>query len=133
MKHLCKLAILSGALALSAAPAVAATAPDGVPPTNQGTSHAHGHSATPPAGATLPAKAHAYGKYCQGESKKHVDGQKGTPFSQCVTAMAKLANGASDSPSAACKQLSKKHLDGQKGTPFSQCVTAAAKLLGDQA
>jgi len=27
---------------------------------------------------------------CKSESKKHVDGQKGTPFSQCVSAGAKL-------------------------------------------
>ncbi len=32
----------------------------------------------------------AYGRVCQGESKKHVAGQKGTPFSQCVSAAAKL-------------------------------------------
>jgi hypothetical protein len=31
-----------------------------------------------------PAKA------CATESKKHVAGQKGTPFSQCVSAAAKL-------------------------------------------
>jgi hypothetical protein len=31
-----------------------------------------------------PAKA------CAKESKKHVAGQKGTPFSQCVSAAAKL-------------------------------------------
>jgi hypothetical protein len=31
-----------------------------------------------------PAKA------CKGESKKHVEGQKGTPYSQCVSAAAKL-------------------------------------------
>jgi len=32
----------------------------------------------------------AYGRLCQGESKTHVAGQKGTPFSQCVSAAAKL-------------------------------------------
>jgi hypothetical protein len=40
------------------------------------------------------------------------EGTKGTPFSQCVTAMAKLASGASDSPREACKDLSKKHMKG---------------------
>ena len=40
--------------------------------------------------ATLPEKAKAYGVHCKGESKKHVKGVKGTPFSQCVVAMAKL-------------------------------------------
>ena len=36
----------------------------------------------------MPTKAKAYGKFCQGESKKHVAGQKGTPFSQCKVAAA---------------------------------------------
>jgi hypothetical protein len=31
-----------------------------------------------------PPPAKAYGKYCQGESKKHVKGEKGTAFSRCV-------------------------------------------------
>ena len=71
----------------------------------------------------------AYGFYCQNESKKHVAGQKGTPFSQCVTAMAKLGHGNGKSPAKACASMSKKHVAGQKGTPFSQCVSAAAELL----
>jgi hypothetical protein len=75
---------------------------------------------------------------CQGESKKHVAGQKGTPFSNCVTDMAHLAkssqsgNSSQTNPAKACANESKKHVAGQKGTPFSQCVSAAAKLLGDQ-
>jgi len=76
-----------------------------------------------------PAKAKAYGRYCQNQSKKHVTGQKGTPFSQCVTAMAKLASGTTTSPKAACASMSKKHVAGEKGTPFSRCVSAGAKLL----
>lgn len=75
----------------------------------------------------------AYGKNCQGESKTHVAGTPGTPFSKCVTDMAKLANGSSKNPRAACKDESKQHVAGQKGTPFSQCVSAAAKLLKNQA
>jgi hypothetical protein len=88
---------------------------------------------TPGPSATPSAKAKAYGKNCQKESKKHVAGQKGTPFSQCVTAMAKLASGETDSATTACKGLSKKHVAGQKGTPFSKCVSAAAKLKSEQA
>ena len=86
----------------------------------------------------LPAKARAYGRYCKQQSKKRSDaaeGTKGTPFSQCVTAMAKLANGQSSSPRAACKDMSKKRSDaveGTKGTPFSQCVSGGAKLLREQ-
>jgi hypothetical protein len=56
---------------------------------------------------------------CQDQSKKRSDaaeGTKGTPFSQCVRAMAKLAKGTSDSPRKACKDLS------------SRCVVEGAKL-----
>jgi hypothetical protein len=83
----------------------------------------------PTAGAETKAKA--YGKHCQGQSKKHVAGQKGTPFSQCVTALAKVATGKAN-PTKACKTLSKKHVAGQKGTPYSRCVVAAAKLHNEQ-
>ena len=78
--------------------------------------------------STAPAKAKAFGVACDKESKKHIAGQKGTPFSQCVTAMAKLDSGKTSSPAKACKSLSKKHVAGQKGTPYSQCVSAAARL-----
>ena len=104
------------ALALSAAPALAK------PP-----------HPTPGPKAGSHANAKAYGKFCQGESKKHVKGQKGTPFSQCVTAMAKLASGKAATPRAACKGLSHKHVEGQKGTPFSLCVSGGAKLLRERA
>jgi hypothetical protein len=77
-----------------------------------------------------PAHAKAYGRYCQNESRRHVPGEKGTPFSRCVTAMAKAAHG--QSPAAACAGLSKKHVDGEPGTPFSRCVVAAAHLKRDQ-
>jgi hypothetical protein len=109
--------------------------PSDTPPDNQGTAH---KPATPGPRAGLPAKARAYGRFCKDESKKRSDaaeGTKGTPFSQCVTAMAKVANGQSSSPRAACKALSKKHSDaaeGTKGTPFSQCVAGGAKLLREQ-
>ncbi len=106
------------ALALFAVPAMA----------TPGGGHAKGHDKTPGPHASLHAKAKAYGKLCQAESKKHVEGEKGTPFSQCVTAMAKLANGRTDNPAKACAGESKKHVEGQKGTPFSLCVSAAAKL-----
>jgi hypothetical protein len=92
----------------------------------------NGTDTTPGPDASHAAKAKAYGKACQGQSKKHVKGQKGTPFSQCVTAMAKAANSTSTSPREACKAMSKKHVKGEKGTAFSRCVVAAAKLLGSQ-
>jgi hypothetical protein len=46
--------------------------------------------------------------------------------------MAKLANGETDSPRAACKNLSNKHTEGERGTPFSACVMQGAKLLREQ-
>ena len=82
--------------------------------------------------STPPSQAKAYGTHCQGQSKKHVKGQQGTPFSQCVKAMAKVASGKAKSAKAACKGLSKKHAKGKKGTPFSRCVKAARKLKAEQ-
>jgi hypothetical protein len=102
------------------------------PPSNPGKS---GQQTTttadaPGPNATLPAKAKAYGRYCRNQSKEHVAGQQGSPFSQCVTAMAKAAHGAP--AKAACAPLSKKHVAGEKGTPFSRCVVAAAQLQKNQ-
>jgi len=113
MIKLRKLLVFAGTAALLAAPIAYAADPPGP-------------------NAPLPAKAKAYGHYCQNQSKKHVAGQKGTPFSQCVTAMAKLASGQTSSPKAACSTMSKKHVAGQKGTPYSRCVVAGAQLLKDQ-
>jgi hypothetical protein len=114
--------------------------PDSTPPSNDGTDHkpdstspssdgSEHKPATPGPKAGLPAKAKAYGRYCKDESKKHVEGEKGTPFSQCVTAMAKLASGKTSSPRKACSELSKKHTADEKGTPCSRCVSNGAKLL----
>jgi hypothetical protein len=137
MKLHLKVALVAGALALAALPAMAA----GDQPAEPGNGHGHANShgpeytpapGTPGPGASLPEKAKAYGVYCQGQSKKHVAGEKGTPFSQCVTAMAKAANDDSLSPGQACKGMSHKHVKGSKGTPFSRCVTAAAKLKKEQ-
>jgi hypothetical protein len=122
-----KFLTIAAALAVMVAtPAWAAAG--GVPTTHTPNPHAKHGSPLPGPGASLPAKAKAYGVYCDKESRKHVAGQKGTPFSQCVTAMAKLATGSTTSPSKACAGLSKKHVAGQKGTPYSQCVSAAARL-----
>jgi hypothetical protein len=88
--------------------------------------------AAPAAPATSNGKRRAYGRYCKGQSKKHVKGKKGTPFSRCVRAMAKLDDGDVKSPAKACKGLSKKHVKGKKGTPFSRCVSGARRLLKDR-
>ena len=142
MRTISKFAGLMALLALAAAPAVAGVPPTDnpgaghrpseTPPANQGTEH---KPATPGPKANFPAQAKAYGRHCQDQSKKRSDaaeGTKGTPFSQCVRAMAKLAKDATDSPREACKDLSKKHTKGEKGTPFSRCVVEGAKLLREQ-
>ena len=138
MRFSTKTIALTAVLALSAVPAFALPAQV---PSNQGTQHAPANPGsqstttpvTPGPNASAKAKGKAYGTYCATQSKKHVAGQKGTPFSQCVTAMAKLASGKTTNPTTACKTLSKKHVAGEHGTPFSRCVSAAAKLLNDQA
>jgi hypothetical protein len=145
MSFYAKSAAVAAAIAVMAAPAFAADPPagtpdqdnnpgavhkpDSTPPSNDGTEH---KPATPGPKADLPAKAKAYGRYCKDQSKRHVEGEKGTPFSQCVTAMAKLATGKTSSPRKACKELDKKPKEGEKGTPFSRCVSHGAKLLRDQ-
>jgi hypothetical protein len=87
------------------------------------------HPAHPMPGpkAPLPEKAKAYGVYCKGFSKKHVQSEKGTPFSQCVTAMARAASVSGTTARKACQGFSKQHVAGEKGTPFSRCVVAAAR------
>ncbi len=118
-----RFAVLAGTLALTLAPAAALA---------QGVEYQPDHPThpahpTPGPKAPLPEKAKAYGVYCRDFSKKHVEGKKGTPFSQCVTAAAKAAGGTGTSPSKACQAFSKKHVAGEKGTPFSRCVVAAAQ------
>ena len=118
----------AGAIALAVSPAFAKP-----PHHSNGSSH-HAAGATGSTGATGPTgpSGNAYGYYCQNQSKKHVAGQKGTPFSQCVTAMAKLKSGKTHSPAVACAKMSKTHTPGQPGTPYSRCVSAGAKLLENQ-
>src|SRR5579862_9916466 len=87
---------------------------------------------TGPTGQTGPAGppswAKAYGFRCQAEpgspDRTRSAGQSGTAFSQCVTAMAKLASGKSKSPEAACRKLSKRPLSGHRPSPFRLCVSA---------
>ena len=107
------------------AAATVSSQPEGVP---KGKGPEYTPTPPPPPGpkAGLPAQAKAYGRHCQGKSKKHVKGEQGTEFSRCVKAMAKVAaNG--DTPREACQGLSKKHVKGEQGTEFSRCVKAAAQ------
>lgn len=103
------------------------TSPKGPKPTQTAPPVTPPAPETPAETPTPAEKRKGYGVLCKGQSKKHVPGQKGTPFSQCVNALAKVDRGETASPKKACKALSKKHVKGQKGTPYSRCVVAAAK------
>jgi|SRR5579884_135196 len=122
MKTTSKLAAVAASVALGMTPAVALAAAPG-----------HGHSTEPKHHVNGNTTPKAYGKYCQGESKRHEKGEKGTAFSRCVTDMAKLAKGESKSPADACKNESKRHEKGEKGTAFSRCVAGGERLLKDSA
>lgn len=147
MKPLFKTMLVVGALALSAAPALAHGKPENVPPKEPGAQAGENSKGgqgngngpnyqpaepTPGPKAGLPEKAKAYGRYCKDESRKHVKGKKGTPFSQCVTEMAKAAHHKNMSPQQSCAGMSKDHVKGQKGTPYSQCVKGVAHLRRDE-
>lgn len=113
-----KLALVVGAMALAMAPAALADGPT---------------YTTPEYKQAPPPQAKAYGYYCkrQGQSKKHVKGEKGTAFSRCVKALARAAHHEKMPPGQACKGESKEHVKGQKGTSFSRCVKAVAQLRKD--
>jgi hypothetical protein len=102
-------------------------------PSTPDNSSAHRSSSTalPGPDATLTTRAEAYGRYCQNQSKQQVAGQKGTPFSQCLTAMAKLATGQTRDAWTACARLSRKHVPGQTASAFTRCVVAGTRLLND--
>jgi hypothetical protein len=91
----------------------------------------------PPKGSKQEPQGKAYGYWCkkQGFSKKHVKGQKGTPFSQCVKALAQADKHDQMTAKKACRALKgerhKPH--GEKGTAFSRCIKAAAQMRKDEA
>lgn len=114
-----KIALVAGALAVGVVPAAALAVPKY-------------HPGGPEYHPSPPPHAKAYGVYCRGASKKHVKGKKGTPFSQCVKAMARADHNEKLSPGQACKGLSKDHVKGKKGTEFSLCVQGVAHLRRDK-
>lgn len=128
MKLQARFVVALAMLALGVVPAASATAtaPEYAPETPKHNPKGHQPKSHQP-------KGRAYGFYCKGESKKHVKGEKGTPFSNCVKAMAKADHNAKVSAREACKALSKKHVKGQPGTPFSACVKGVAQMREDQA
>lgn len=79
MKLSMKLALSLAVLALGLVPATGMAS---------GPTYAPEHPAHPTHPST--PKGNAYGKYCKGESKKHVKGVKGTPFSTCVKGVAQV-------------------------------------------
>ena len=102
-------------------------------PSSPGNSAAH-RSPTrerPAPDATPAAKAKAYGRWCQNQSKHYVAGQPDTQFRLCLTAMAKLATAVTNAPWTACRPLSRKPISGQTGSPFSRCVIAGTRLLNE--
>lgn len=78
-----KIAALLAASAMLTAPAAALAGGPTYAPEKP-----HPTKPTPGPKASMPEKAAAYGVKCRGKSKKHVKGEKGTKFSQCV----RLAN-----------------------------------------
>jgi hypothetical protein len=122
MKLQIKIGVLAGVLALAALPATAMAGPIYTP----------GPDYKPAPPPPPPEHAKAYGKRCQGKSKKHVKGEKGTEFSRCVKALKKAAAHPHMPPGRVCKGKSKEHVKGQQGTEFSRCVKAVAKLRKHQ-
>jgi hypothetical protein len=129
------IAALTTAALLAVAPAALAVGPPAHPGSDHPTRATHrgaDDAAAPGPDASAGVKAKAYGRLCQGQSKKHVKGEKGTAFSRCVTALARAATGKA-SPKEACAGLSHKHFAGRHGTAYSRCVLGAQHLAGQPA
>jgi hypothetical protein len=118
MKLQSKLAAGLAVLAIGVVPSVAGAT---------GPTYAPEHPTHP----TTTPKGHAYGYYCKGKSKKHVNSEKGTEFSRCVATL-KQADNQELTPQQACKAESKKHVKGEKGTAYSRCVKAVAQMKKDK-
>jgi hypothetical protein len=74
--------------------------------------------------ATQPPSHRALGVACQGESRSNAnDPEKGTPFSRCVTTLARAVK-------TACAGESKSNAnDPEPGTPYSRCVRTMVRQL----
>jgi hypothetical protein len=117
-----RFAVLVSALSLMLAPAAALA---------HGIEYEVAAPPNPGPNASVGKKTQAYGFYCSAFAKKHVAGQPGTPYTQCLTAMAKMATSRTTTAQRACAVFPKKRVAGQKGTPFAQCVVAATKVKRD--
>lgn len=128
MKSHLKLIIAAATVAL-VVPAMAIATP--------ANEHAKGHGNSGATGVTGPQYTpapggNAYGVICRGESKERHEGEKGTAFSRCVTALAHAHNHPNQAPGQVCKGKSKKHVKGEKGTEFSRCVHDVVKLRHEE-
>jgi hypothetical protein len=122
MKLQIKIGVLTGVLASLALSGTAMAGPTYTP----------GPDYKPAPPPPPPSHAKAYGKRCQGKSKKHVKGEQGTEFSRCVKALKKAAAHPKMAPGRVCKGKSKEHVKGEKGSEFSRCVKAVAHLRRDE-
>ena len=97
----------------------------------------HPEHPTTPQGPKTEPKGHAYGYHCRGFSKKHVKGQKGTPYSQCVHALKVADHSDTTTAKKACKALktaaNKHKAHGDKGTAFSRCIKAVNQMRQEAA
>ncbi|HET7574632.1 MAG TPA: hypothetical protein VFJ99_05905 [Solirubrobacterales bacterium] len=120
MRHLTRTVLAAAVLALGLLPggALADVEYQPEPPKHQHPDH--------------QPKGHAYGYYCKGESKKHVEGTPGTPFSQCVKAHSRADHNENVTARKACKAMSKKHVRGEKGTAFSRCIKSVNQMRREQ-
>jgi hypothetical protein len=121
-----KVVLLVGVLALAAAPAAALA----VQPAEPG--NGHGAAGEGPQPSSPPPTEKAYGYYCQDQSKEHVAGIPGTPFSTCVKAHELAAAHPNMRPGQVCKGTSGKHVKGEKGTPHSRCVAEIVELRKEE-
>ncbi len=133
MKLVTRIAMATTALALAASPAFAQQ-PETTPTQGDNPGATHQPSTTPTKDAN-PGSAHrlaAPGVYCKeaGASKKKAEGQKKSPFAECVVGQAKARKGKS--AREACKAASKEHVKGQKKSSFATCVVAAKNRSADK-
>jgi hypothetical protein len=100
-------------------------------PSSPGNSAAHPPSTRkhPGPGTTAAVKAKAYGRWCQNQGNNYVTGRRGTQFRLCLTAMAELATGVTNSPWTACRLLSRKRIHDRTISPYGRCVAAGARFL----
>jgi hypothetical protein len=129
VKFITRVAMATTALALAAGPAFAQQ-PEGTPTKDDNPGAVHQPATTPTQDAN-PGTSHklaAPGVYCKeaGASKRKAEGQKKSPFAECVVGQAKARKGKS--AREACKGASKKHVKGQKRTSFATCVVAAKNV-----